>query len=231
MLYYSMKGSSRLLLASLFTLILLGSFYYTNTMFARGDDHDDDDDDDDDDENDFSDKDIIEICCTWGYELADGVLTYAIDSDDNDDDITDSVRSAVATWNSELTGIRLVETDDNNEDIKISFENDGKKIAGKTVNYFDRFGFIRQSEVIVSEESYDRDFSSSHIEQITLHELGHVLGLDHANFRGNLMAERVDLGSTSISSCEIQAVNIANAWIIDGGNNMYLPEEQYIECQ
>jgi len=198
-------------------------------MVARGDD--DDDDDDDDYRNDFSNKDAIEICCTWGYELADGVLNYAID-DDDDDDLVDAVRSAVGTWNNELTGIRLVETDndDSNEDIKISFRNDGKKIAGKTVNYFDRFGFIRQSEIIVSEESYNRDFSSSQIEQITLHELGHVLGLEHANFRGNLMTERVDIGSTAISSCEIEAVNIANAWKVNGGNTMYLPEEEYIEC-
>jgi hypothetical protein len=197
-------------------------------MVARGDDGDDDDDDDDDD--DFSDKDIIEICCTWGYELADGVLTYTIDSDDDDDDLRDSIRSAVATWNGELNGIRLVEIDDSDEDIKISFKNDGKKIAGKTVNYFDRFGFIRQSEIIVSEESYDRDFSSSQIEQIALHELGHVLGLEHANFRGNLMTERVDIGSTTISPCEIQAVNIANSWKLSGGNTMYLPDEKYIEC-
>ncbi len=221
-----MKNPSRLLLVSFFTLILLSSFYYGNFMLARGDDDDDDDDDDD-----FSDKDIIEICCTWGYELADGALTYTIDSDDDDDDLMDSVRSAVATWNDELNGIRLVEIDDgDDEDIKISFKNDGKKIAGKTVNYFDRYGFIRQSEIIVSEESYDRDFSSSQIEQITLHELGHVLGLEHANFRGNLMTERVDIGSTSISSCEIQAVNIANSWKVNGGNSMYLPEEEYIEC-
>jgi Matrixin len=221
-----MKDSFRLLLVSIFSLILLSSLYYTNFMFARGDDDDDDDDDDD-----FSDKDVIEICCTWGYELADGVLTYSINTDDDDDELMDSVRGAVATWNSELTGIRLVEADDDSkEDIKISFENDGRKIAGKTVNYFDQFGFLRQSEVIVSQESYDRDFDSSQIEQITLHELGHVLGLDHANFRGNLMAERVDLGSTSISSCEIQAVNIANSWKLDGGNTMYLPEEKYIEC-
>lgn len=219
-----MKSPSKLLLVSIITLILLSSLYYSNSIIARADDDDDDDDDN------FSDKDIIEICCTWGYELADGVLTYAIDSDNDDDDLMDSIRSAVASWNSELNGIKLVELDGSDGDIKISFKNDGKKIAGKTVNYFDRFGFIRQSEIIVSEESYDRDFSSSQIEQITLHELGHVLGLEHANFRGNLMTERVDIGSTTISSCEIQAVNIANSWIVNGGNTMYLPEERYIEC-
>lgn len=218
-----MRNLSNLLIVSFFILILLSSLYYSNFLVVRGDDDDDDDDD-------FSDKDIIEICCTWGYELADGILTYTIDSDDDDDDLKDSIRSAVATWNGELNGIRLVEIDDSEEDIKISFKNDGKKIAGKTVNYFDRFGFIRQSEIIVSEESYDRDFSSSQIEQIALHELGHVLGLEHANFRGNLMTERVDIGSTTISPCEIQAVNIANSWKLSGGNTMYLPDEKYIEC-
>ena len=224
-----MRSSSILLLVSFFTLILLSSLYSTNPVFAR--DHDDDDEDDEDDEDDFSDKDVIQICCTWGYELADGALTYSIDADEDDEDLFEAVRSAVGSWNDELTGISLVETDDSNEEIKISFKNDGKKIAGKTVNYFDRFGFIRQSEIIISEESYDRDFNPSQIEQITLHELGHVLGLDHANFRGNLMAERVDLGSPTISSCEIQAVNIANSWKINGGgNSMYLPEERYIEC-
>lgn len=225
-----MQNSSKLIFVSFFTLILLSSLYYSNSTFARGDD-DEDDEDDDDEDNNFSDKDVIQICCTWGYELADGVLTYAFDSDDDDDeDLMDSVRSAVETWNDELNGIRLVEIDDSDEDIKISFKNDGKKIAGKTVNYFDRFGFIRQSEIIVSEESYNRDFSSSQIEQITLHELGHVLGLEHANFKGNLMTERVDIGSTSISSCEIEAVSVANSWKLKGGNTMYLPEENYIEC-
>lgn len=215
-----MKGSPNLLYVTFFAFILVVSVGNTNSIIARADDDDDD----------SSDKDIIQICCTWGYELADGVLTFAFDDDDGDDDIKDAVRSAVSSWNNELTGIKMVETDDSKEDIKISFKNDGKKIAGKTVNYFDGYGFIRQSHITVSEESYDRDFSSSQIEQITLHELGHVLGLDHANFKGNLMTERVDIGSPTISSCEIEGVNIANAWKINGGNTMYLPEKQYIEC-
>jgi hypothetical protein len=204
------------------TLLVFGTFIIADPVFAR--DHDDDDDDDDDD---LSDKKVIVICCTWGYELADGTLTYSIK--DKDDDLQDAVRSAVDSWNEVLTGIRLVETDDN-EDIEFSFKNDGKKVAGVTVNYFDRHGFVRQSDVIISEESYDRDFSSSQIEQIALHEIGHVLGLDHANFRGNLMAERVDTGSSKISSCEIEAVNIANAWKVNGGDTMYLPKEKYFEC-
>ena len=222
-----MNSSTRLLLLSFMIVVLFTTISINHSSFVKGDD---DDDDDDDDDNDFSDKDVIQICCAWGYELADGLLTYSIETDDNeDDDLKDAVRNAVDSWNEGLTGITLIESDDN-EDIKISFKNDGKRIAGKTVNYIDQFGFIRQSHITVSEESYDRDFSSSQIEQITLHELGHVLGLDHANFRGNLMTERVDIGSPTISSCEIEAVHIANAWRVNGGNTMYLPTENYLEC-
>jgi hypothetical protein len=222
-----MNSSTRLLLLSFMIVVLFTTISINHSSFVKGDD---DDDDDDDDDNDFSDKDVIQICCAWGYELADGLLTYSIETEDNgDNDLKDAVRNAVDSWNEGLTGITLIESDDN-EDIKISFKNDGKRIAGKTVNYFDQFGFIRQSHITVSEESYDRDFSPSQIEQITLHELGHVLGLDHANFRGNLMTERVDIGSPTISSCEIEAVHIANAWRVNGGNTMYLPTENYLEC-
>jgi hypothetical protein len=218
-----MNSSIRLLLISFMIAVLFTTISINQPSFVRGDDDDDDDDDD------LDDKEVILICCTWGYELADGLLTYSIDTDNDDDGLKDAVRNAVGSWNDGLTGITLVETDDN-EDIKISFKNDGKRIAGKTVNYFDQFGFIRQSHITVSEESYDRDFSSSQIEQIALHELGHVLGLDHANFRGNLMTERVDIGSPTISPCEIEAVQIANAWKVNGGDTMYLPRENYMEC-
>ena len=158
-----MNSSIRLLLISFMIVVLFTTISINQSSFVRGDDDDDDDDD-------LYDKEVILICCTWGYELADGLLTYSIDTDNDDDDLKDAVRNAVDSWNDGLTGITLVETDDN-EDIKISFKNDGKRIAGKTVNYFDQFGFIRQSHITVSEESYDRDFSSSQIEQIALHEL------------------------------------------------------------
>jgi hypothetical protein len=203
-------------------MILFITISINHSSFVRGDD-------DDDDDNDFSDKDVIQICCAWGYELADGTLTYSIEADDDNEDLKGAVRNAIDSWNEALTGITFIETDDN-EDIKISFKNDGKRIAGKTVNYFDQFGFLRQSHITVSEVSFDRDFCPSQIEQLTLHELGLVVGLDHANFRGNLMTERVDIGSPTISSCELEAVKIANAWRVNGGDTMYLPREKYVEC-
>ena len=42
--------------------------------------------------------------------------------------------------------------------------------------------------------------------------MGHVLGLGHANFDGNLMAEKVNDGTEDISECEVEAVLQANHW-------------------
>ena len=39
---------------------------------------------------------------------------------------------------------------------------------------------------------------------------GHTLGLGHANFDGNLMAETVNDGTATVPECEINAVTTAN---------------------
>ncbi len=182
-------------------------------------------------DDDFMDKNIIKVCCSWGIELADGVLTYSIE--DGDNKIEDSVKEAANSWNEAINGIEFKETDDDDDegDITISFRGDGKKIAGKTVNYFDNYGFIRKSLITISEESYSHEFSPAQIEQVTKHELGHTLGLGHANFNGNLMTERVDTGSGTITSCEIEAVKTANSWKLkDYGYAMHAPEEENVQC-
>jgi hypothetical protein len=198
-------------------------------------DHDDDDDerDDDDDErddDDFMEKNSIQVCCGWGIELEDGILTYAVE--DGDNKLKDSAKEALNSWNEAIKEIEFMETnDDDNADIIISFRDDGKKIAGKTVNYFDSQGSIRKSLITISEESYDHEFSPAQIEQVTKHELGHTLGLGHANFNGNLMTERVDTGSGIISSCEIEAVKAANSWKLkEDGHSVHSPEESSVQC-
>ncbi len=60
------------------------------------------------------------------------------------------------------------------------------------------------------------------IEQIAKHELGHVLGLRHANFNGNLMTNQVNIGSAIISPCVIEAVNTANAWKINDDGSFHI---------
>jgi hypothetical protein len=228
-----MKTSLELQIISVSVLLVFTLFSNANLAFAK--DHDDDDDDergDDDDErgdDDFMEENSIQVCCGWGMELEDGILTYAIE--DGDNKLKDSSKEALNSWNEAINEIEFMETNDDNADITISFRDDGKKIAGKTVNYFDYQGSIRKSLITISEESYDHEFSPAQIEQVTKHELGHTLGLGHANFNGNLMTERVDTGSGIISPCEIEAVKTANSWKLkEDGNSVHSPEEVSVQC-
>ncbi len=183
--------------------------------------------------NSFEDEDIIPICCAWGPELQKGVLTYSIQGGSDDKKIIDAVTKAAEKWNENLNGIQFLKTTSptGNEDIVISFINDGKKVAGKTINSIDSHGFIRKSYITLSKEFFNHSFSNSQLEQVAEHEFGHVLGLNHANFNGNLMTNQVNIASAIISPCEIEAVNTANAWETnDDGDSIHGPTKKFVAC-
>ena len=179
--------------------------------------------------NGFVNKNVIPICCAWGPEIKGGVLTYSIQGGSTS--LNNAVTKAIDSWNNNLNGIHFVKTTTGTENIVVSFTKDGKKVAGKTINSVDSDGFIRKSYVTLSQKSFNHPFSSAQMEQIVEHEFGHVLGLNHANFNGNLMSNRVDIASGTISSCVIEAVNTANAWkLMEGGASMHGPTKNYVEC-
>jgi hypothetical protein len=65
--------------------------------------------------------------------------------------------------------------------------------------------------------------------------MGHALGLGHANFDNNLMAERVNHGTGFVSECEIEAVIEANYWKLgqnEENNNLtpYYPQVDSVAC-
>jgi hypothetical protein len=61
--------------------------------------------------------------------------------------------------------------------------------------------------------------------------MGHALGLGHANFDGNLMAEKVNDGTENVSECEIKAVLKANYWkLISDSIAPAMPEKNGIVC-
>jgi len=219
------------------TLIILSSILLAFVLLYDGDtviakEHDDDSDDSDDssdnEDSKFVDNNAIQICCAWNHELADGILTYSFE--DKDKNLQDSTIKAAGSWNEVLNGVLLKKTKTDG-DILISFRNDGKKVAGQTINYFDGDGFLRKADLTISKEAYNNAFSQAQLEQIVKHELGHALGMGHANFNGNLMSLRVDTGSGIIAPCEIDAVNTANAWkLIEDGSYMHTPTEEFVNC-
>ena len=83
----------------------------------------------------------------------------------------------------------------------------------------------------ISKGAFGRDFDTKTIEQIAKHEMGHALGLGHANFGGNLMTELVNDGTGTIDECEIKSVYEANQWKLkDGSDSAYAPSKYDVEC-
>jgi hypothetical protein len=194
-----------------------------------------------DDNEDFEDQNLIQICCAWGEELQDGILTYKIDDDDISEDQKSVVRDAIEEWDSKIDPLELEEVPDNS-DITIEFEdgNDDSKdevddIAGETMTTFYGDGFIGKVEITINKNVQDYEFDTKTIGQIAKHEMGHALGLGHANFDANLMAEKVNDGTAFVSDCETKAVIEANYWKLgqneeDADSTPDYPQENSMAC-
>lgn len=153
----------------------------------------------------------IDICCTWGTELKDGVLTYSIEKSN---DLEKIVNSAFSEWEKNLNNIQFKNIKNNNDaDIEIKLENEiTDQEGGKAVIYFDKRGFIENVEISVSKSSNGLKLNRTIVEHITKHEIGHALGLGHSQFPNSLMSPTVNETVKQISACEIDAVKDANIW-------------------
>lgn len=163
-------------------------------------------------------KKQIEICCTWGNKLADGILTYEINN--AKPETKKLVVSAINYWKENIQGIDFRETDSKQQvDIKISFRNDNGKVAGQTMTNFDSDGFIFNVKILLAEKAFGKQLNKNVIEYIAKHEFGHALGLGHANFNESLMSSLVYNSFNKISECERESVKEANKWKLIDNNS------------
>ena len=197
--------------------------------------HEDEDDGYNQDENeldyeDFEDQNSIQICCAWGDEIEDGILTYIIDEANSQ--LREAVYNSIEEWDAEIERLTFKEVSNRRSaDVEIYFRDDGGHKAGETRNYFDGHGFLTKSRVIVSEAAFGFGFNIHQLEQITKHEIGHVLGLGHSTFDGSLMTRKVDPDTGSVSDCEINAVYKAQHWKFEEESNFPdYPEQEYVKC-
>jgi hypothetical protein len=175
----------------------------------------------------------LQICCSWGNEVADGVLTYRIDDNGANQKVIQAVHQAVDEWNSKLPNIQLQEVTDSKApaDIDISTNSKAPKVshaisiggpkisAGKNIKLvapgeaqisFERRGFITHVAITISTKALGNSISSSQLEAIAKHEIGHSYGIGHTNFIGELMSPVLTDTNTDISQCDINGIEEAN---------------------
>ena len=239
-----------LILLSLSAISSATIFSSSTSVMASVEDNQGGDDDEgeentrgDDDDIDLDEMNLLQICCAWSDKISDGVLEYRI-SDEGDEDSKQSVRNAIQDWDLLIDNLIFAEKQDDNEaDVEIGFSDSDEDAndeefdygdpiaAGKTEFRFDNKGFIDNIEVTLSGGIFGNGFQNSELEQIARHEIGHALGLGHANFDGSLMSESTEGGTENISTCEINGVLAANYWrLVTVSNNPEYPEANFVVC-
>ena len=201
---------------------------------------------------------FVQVCCAWGDKLEDGVLTYKVKGADNTA-AQQAVNNAIEEWNTKINGIKLVEVSDSNSaDVQINLNSKAPKLqtsvnnnhgpikaAGKDVKLLapglseinrDNNGFITQVIVKIATAASGKttSFNPSEIEAVAKHELGHVLGLGHADFITDLMSP-ILTGNTrpTISQCDVNGVIQANSWKMtysDNTNSPSSPPVNHVDC-
>lgn len=137
------------------------------------------------------------------------------------------VIEAFDSWNKQLTPLRLLEThsDDQKAEIIVAFGNidsgnasqlakntEAGQTAGQSVNSLDQSGYITNSKIVLSDKIFDKESDSSTLYAVLLHEIGHVLGLGHANF-DDLMNPLVS-NQNEISVCDVNGVFKTNELVL-----------------
>ena len=170
----------------------------------------------------------IAVCCAWDGRLADGNLTYKISG--GDVNMQKALREAIEEW--EVTGITLEEvTGKGKADINVNFKKGGGVVAGQALRSFDSDGFVRGVKITVSGSAFGNANDIDIIKQVTKHEFGHALGLNHANFDGDLMSTTVQAGTGTISACNIEGVILANHWkLVENSDTPHAPPESHVHC-
>ena len=78
------------------------------------------------------DKFGIQVCCSWGNEIEDRILTYRIDDDANAQ-VIQAVHQAIDEWNSKVPNINLQEVTDSDADIDIKTNSKASKVTHSSV--------------------------------------------------------------------------------------------------
>lgn len=167
----------------------------------------------------------IELCCSWDKQISDGILKFKLVN--MNEEQSNKVREAFDSWNKQLTTIELIESDSQDQKAEIivtlgKIDNrnvnqlvrnaEAGETAAQSVNNLDRSGYITNAKIILSDKIFNTNSDSGNLYTIVLHEIGHALGLGHANF-DDLMNPLIS-HKDEISVCDVNGVFRTNELII-----------------
>jgi len=166
-------------------------------------------------------------------------------------DLRKAVAAAVNEWNAKIPSLKLVEIpstsseNDNSKvdaDIEVQFvEGFGGMAAGATIIRYDEEDFINKATILIPKAAFYIEHDSQifaiqydpqKLKEIAIHEMGHALGLGHANFDSDLMSERLSSKEImNISQCDVNGVIQANQWkFVNNDNTPDNPNEDEVSC-
>jgi Matrixin len=161
----------------------------------------------------------------------------------SDSDLRRTVTDAVNEWNARIPNLRLVHEDSNvDADIEVQLVKGlGGMAAGATLLKFDEDGFINKVTILLPKAAFFVEgdsgvfavqYDPQKLKEIATHELGHALGLGHADFDSDLMSKRLNSGETmNISQCDVTGVLQANQWkLVNNDSIPNSPDEDEISC-
>ena len=167
---------------------------------------------------DHSTKESIDLCCRWDKQISDGVLRYKlVNLQEKQKDV---VRDAFDSWNKQLATLQLIEVHSHNQkaDIVVTVGDisngassqlannaEAGQIAGQSINKLNQQGLVSNATILLSNEIFNTKSDSDPLFGVILHEIGHVLGLGHANF-DDLMNPIVAGDAEKVSVCDVRGV-------------------------